>query len=173
MQSPKLLLITGLSGAGKTTIARLLQTRLIERGCAVCLLDGDILRSGLCSDLDFTDQGRTENIRRAGEVARLFLQSRISVIVALIAPFRRDRRWMRSLVGQDFVEIYVNLSLEECEKRDPKGLYKKARQGELELFTGISSCYEPPLHPEIVCDTRTYTPEVCADRIMEYLDDVS
>ncbi|MGA2029967.1 MAG: adenylyl-sulfate kinase [Verrucomicrobiota bacterium] len=146
--------LTGLSGAGKSTIAAQLKQELLARGQPVCVLDGDVLRAGLCSDLGFSPADRKENIRRIGELAKLFAATGVICIVAVISPYRTDRRQARTLIEQGrFIEIYVNAPLEVCERRDPKGLYAKARKGEIAEFTGISSRYEPPEKPEIELHT--------------------
>jgi adenylyl-sulfate kinase len=138
--------LTGLSGAGKSTIAAQLKQELLARGQPVCVLDGDRLRSGLCSDLGFSPEDRKENIRRIGELAKLFAATGVICIVAVISPYRADRRRARTLIEQGrFIEV--------CERRDPKGLYAKARKGEIAEFTGVSSRYEPPEKPEIELHT--------------------
>jgi len=142
--------LTGLSGAGKTTLARALETELRERGQAVSVLDGDCLRRGLCSDLGFSPEDRQENIRRVGEVARLFADAGLICIVALISPYRRERERARAAAPPGrFIEVYVNAPLAVCERRDPKGLYARARAGELKEFTGVSAPYERPAKPEL------------------------
>jgi len=162
--------LTGLSGAGKTTIARGLETALRENGSAVCVLDGDCLRRGLCSDLGFSPEDRQENIRRVGEVARLFAEAGLICIVALISPYRQERDRARAIMGAaGFLEVHVNAPLEVCEQRDPKGLYARARQGELKQFTGISAPYEPPTKPELVLRTDQLTVTECVNRIREKL----
>ncbi|MGF1693697.1 adenylyl-sulfate kinase [Photobacterium kagoshimensis] len=149
-QKPCLLWFTGLSGAGKSTVAGALENRLVELGYHTYLLDGDNVRYGLCRDLGFSTQDRRENIRRIGEVANLMVDSGLIVLSAFISPHREERQMVRELVGKDeFFEVYVDTSLAECEKRDPKGLYKKARAGEIRQFTGIDSEYQVPLQPEI------------------------
>jgi adenylyl-sulfate kinase len=145
---------TGLSGAGKTTISTLVLGRLRTAGVATVLLDGDVLRSGLNSDLGFSDADRTENVRRVGEVARLMADAGLVVLVALISPFRADRDRARALFTPGrFFEIHVDAPLAVAEARDPKGLYRQARQGQVRQFTGIASGYEPPLHAELTVDT--------------------
>ncbi|MCR9248007.1 MAG: adenylyl-sulfate kinase [bacterium] len=144
---------TGLSGSGKSTVARALEERLTAAGRLVYVLDGDNVRHGLCADLDFSDAGRVENIRRIGHVAALFADAGAIVLTAFISPFRQDRATVRELVGDDFVEVHVDAALDVCESRDPKGLYKKARAGEIPKFTGIDSPYEAPENPELKLDT--------------------
>jgi len=144
---------TGLSGSGKSTIANELEIRLNQLGIHTYLLDGDNIRHGLNKNLDFSDEGRKENIRRIGEVAKLFVDAGIIVLTAFISPFREDREDVRKLLNKDeFIEVFVDADLETCESRDPKGLYKKARAGEIKDFTGISSPYEEPNNPEIKID---------------------
>jgi adenylyl-sulfate kinase len=162
--------LTGLSGAGKTTIARALELELRYSGRAVCVLDGDCLRRGLCSDLGFAPEDRQENIRRVGEVARLFADAGMICIVALISPYRGDRARARTAapVGR-FIEVYINAPLAVCEQRDPKGLYARARSGELKDFTGVSAPYEPPPAPEIELRTDQLNVPVCVDKVLETL----
>lgn len=151
---PSTLWLTGLSGAGKSTIAYALERLLLEKGQACCVLDGDNMRNHLCSDLGFTDRDRKENIRRTAEVARLMNDAGMLVITALISPYRDDRAMARALIGADkFVEVHVSTSCEVCEARDPKGLYAKARAGKIPGFTGVSSPYESPLSANIMIDT--------------------
>jgi bifunctional enzyme CysN/CysC len=162
--------LTGLSGAGKSTIANLAEQRLVARGCHTYLLDGDNVRRGLNRDLGFTEHDRVENIRRVAEVARLMVDAGLLVLVAFISPFRAERRTARELFEPDeFVEVYVATPIEVAEARDPKGLYRKARRGELNNFTGIDSPYEPPESPEIHLDTTQLTADAAADRIVAYL----
>lgn len=162
--------LTGLSGAGKTTIATELERRLFLERHHTYLLDGDILRRGLCSDLNFSAQSRTENIRRAGEVAALFADAGCIVIAAFISPLRADReRVRRVLPSGRFIEVFVNAPLAVCEKRDVKGLYVKARAGEIKDFTGISAPYEAPLQPEIELSTDQLTAEQSVEKILAYL----
>jgi len=145
--------LTGLSGSGKSTLANELEIKLNQVGVHTYLLDGDNVRYGLNKNLDFSDEGRKENIRRIGEVAKLFVDAGIVVITAFISPFKEDRDNVRNLLNKDeFIELYVNCDLETCEERDPKGLYKKARTGEIKDFTGINSPYEEPINPEIIID---------------------
>lgn len=149
-QKPAVLWFTGLSGAGKSTVAGALETRLAQLGYHTYLLDGDNVRHGLCRDLGFSEQDRRENIRRIGELAKLMADAGLIVLSAFISPHREERQLVRDLLPEnEFIEVYVNASLEVCEKRDPKGLYKKARAGEIRYFTGIDSEYQAPLTPEI------------------------
>jgi len=161
---------TGLSGAGKSTIAMVLERRLFERGCKTAMLDGDIIRHGLCSDLAFSPADRKENIRRAGETAKLFFEHGSIVLCTFISPFRADRNFVRSLLAPGrFVEIYVKCSLDECQRRDPNGLYEKARSGIIPGFTGIDSPYEEPEQPEIVIDTRESSVDECVNKLEAFL----
>lgn len=163
--------LTGLSGAGKTTVGTELERRLFQAGRHTYMLDGDILRRGLNSDLGFGPDARRENIRRAGEVAVLFADAGCIAIAAFISPYREDReRVRRSLPPGRFVEVYVNAPLEVCEKRDVKGLYAKARANQIKEFTGVSSSYEPPLQPEIEVRTDVLSIEQSVDKILGYLD---
>jgi bifunctional enzyme CysN/CysC len=169
-QNPFCLWLTGLPGAGKSTIANLLEKRLFACGRHAYILDGDNVRQGLSRDLGFSEADRKENIRRAMEVARLFVDAGLVVIVSFISPYRSERDLARARFEPDeFVEIYVDASLEECERRDPKGLYAKARRGELVNFTGIDSDYQPPVAPEIRLDTVAMNPDECVDLILFYL----
>ena len=171
LQKPFCLWLTGLPGAGKSTIANLLERHLFASGRHTYILDGDNIRQGLNRDLGFSEADRVENIRRAMEVARLFVDAGLVVIAAFISPYRAERGLARSRFEPDeFVEIYIDASLEECERRDPKGLYAKARRGELVNFTGIDSDYESPEAPEIHLDTVTKSPDECVDLILLYLD---
>ena len=163
---------TGLSGSGKSTIAVELQTQLFTRGHNVYVLDGDNIRHGLNKNLGFTPGDRAENIRRIGEVAKLFLDAGFLVITSFISPYRKDRDALRdSLSAGDFIEVFVKTSLEECERRDPKGLYKKARTGGIEDFTGISSPYEKPENPELIVSTENESKEACTVSIMRWLEE--
>jgi bifunctional enzyme CysN/CysC len=171
LQKPFCLWLTGLPGAGKSTIANLLEKQLFASGRHTYVLDGDNIRQGLNRDLEFSEADRVENIRRAMEVARLFVDAGLVVIVAFISPYRVERELARSRFEPDeFVEIFVDASLEECERRDPKELYAKARRGELLNFTGIDSDYESPEAPEIHLDTVAKGPDECVDLILLYLD---
>jgi adenylyl-sulfate kinase len=170
-QKPTIIWFTGLSGAGKTTTANLLEQTLFRMGYGIYALDGDVIRQGLCKDLGFSDQDRVENIRRAGEVAKLMIDAGLIVLVSFISPFRKDRQMVRSLVEDgEFVECFVDASLSICEHRDPKGLYKKARAGALKNFTGIDSPYEPPLNPELTLNTELHRPEELAEQVIKYLE---
>lgn len=165
-----ILWFTGLSGAGKSTLAHAVEERLNSIGVNTFVLDGDNVRHGLCSDLGFSDDDRTENIRRIGEIAKLFIDAGIITLTAFISPFRSDRKNVRDLVDRhDFIEVYCNATLMECERRDVKGLYKKARQGEIAQFTGLTSPYESPESPEIEIDTGKDSVEECVDIIVSYL----
>lgn len=161
---------TGLSGSGKSTLAHAVEDRLHALGCRTFVLDGDNIRHGLCGDLGFSDEDRVENIRRIGEVSKLFVEAGVISLTAFISPFRSDRDRVRGLMPHgDFIEIYCKASLEVCEDRDPKGLYKKARAGEIKAFTGISSPYEEPLRPELVIDTGELSLEQSAEQVMDLL----
>ncbi|MTH52677.1 adenylyl-sulfate kinase [Bacillus mangrovi] len=163
---------TGLSGSGKSTIANELARRLYENGVQVYVLDGDNVRHGLNGDLGFSDDDRRENIRRIGEVAKLFTDAGSVVITAFISPFKEDRSQVRTLLGADeFVEVFADCSLEQCEARDPKGLYKKARKGEIKGFTGIDSPYEEPDQPEVRLDSSAKNPAECAEDVLRYLQE--
>lgn len=180
--------LTGLSGCGKSTIANLVDHRLYERGVRSYVLDGDNIRHGLNASgallakrhgeafarrfgLAFSAEDREENIRRIGEVARLFCDAGLIAITAFVSPYRRDRQAVReTLEPGDFVEVFVDAPLEVCESRDPKGLYKKARAGEIRGFTGIDDPYEPPEHPELVLDSAAYDASTLADQLIGYLE---
>ncbi len=160
---------TGLSGAGKSTLAHAVEEKLHRMGCRTFVIDGDNVRHGLCADLGFSDVDRVENIRRVGEVAGLFVQAGVLTLTAFISPFREDRARVRSILGDDFIEVHCDTSLDVCESRDVKGLYKRARAGEISDFTGISSPYEAPEHPELRVDTGTDDLGVCVDQVIAYL----
>lgn len=161
---------TGLSGSGKSTIAHRVERRLIEQGVFAYVLDGDNVRHGLNGDLGFTAEDREENIRRVGEVARLFADAGAVTVSAFISPYRRDRDSVRGLLPDGaFVEVFVDTPLEICEARDPKGLYKKARAGEISNFTGLDAPYETPVDPEIHLRTVELTVDEAADAVVQYL----
>lgn len=161
---------TGLSGSGKSTVANAVAQALFEKNIRNYVLDGDNIRFGLNKNLGFSAEDRTENIRRIGEVSKLFVDSGQVVLTAFISPFKEDRTQVRELLEVDeFVEVYVECPLEECEKRDPKGLYKKARSGEIRDFTGIDSPYEAPENAELVVNTFNQTVEECVETVLAYL----
>jgi len=166
----KILWFTGLSGSGKSTLAHALEERLHDYGTRTYVLDGDNVRRGLCKDLGFSEADRVENIRRIGEVSRLMMDAGLIVMTAFISPFRKDRRIVRTLVDEgDFIEIFCDAPLSVCESRDVKGLYKKARAGEIPEFTGISSPYEKPEQPELVVDSGDATVKECIEQIVAFL----
>lgn len=168
-QRPVILWFTGLSGSGKSTLADRVEQELHQRGFKTYLLDGDNIRHGLNNNIDFTEEGRRENIRRIGEVAKLFLDAGIIVLTAFISPFREDRDKVRQLVNEgEFIEIHVDCPIEVCEQRDVKGLYAKARKGEIPNFTGISSPFETPLQAEITVHTDTEALDACVNKILDY-----
>ena len=160
---------TGLSGSGKSTVANAVEKKLNAMGRLTYLLDGDNVRTGLCADLGFSDSDRQENIRRVSHVAKLFLDANLITLVSFISPFRAERRFARDLLGADFIEVFVNAPIEVCEQRDPKGLYKKARRGEIPQFTGISSPYETPEKAEIVLKTGETTLGESVEQVLGYL----
>lgn len=163
---------TGLSGSGKSTISVELEKALYEKGIRSYRLDGDNIRHGLNKNLGFSDEDRTENIRRIGEVSKLMVDAGLFTLTAFISPFRADRDEVRQLVENgEFIEVYVKASVETCEERDPKGLYKKARAGEIKDFTGIDSPYEEPADPEIVLDTNISSVEEAVRQLLEYLEE--
>jgi bifunctional enzyme CysN/CysC len=168
---PAALWFTGLSGSGKSTIANLVERELHERGVRTFLLDGDNVRHGLNRDLGFSDAERVENVRRVGEVAKLFVEAGTIVLCSFISPFRAERRMVRELFSEgEFLEIFVDTPLEDCIARDPKGLYVKALAGQIDNFTGISSPYEPPEHAEIVIETHGRDPAEAAQAIIADLE---
>jgi bifunctional enzyme CysN/CysC len=170
-QVPRCVWFTGLSGSGKSTVANLLEKRLHAAGRHTILLDGDNIRHGLNRDLGFSEADRVENLRRVSEVAKLMVDAGLIVLVSFISPYRSERRAARELFAPgEFVEVHVNTPMEECERRDVKGLYAKARRGELKNFTGIDSPYEAPENAEIVIDTSVDAPEDCALRVMRHID---
>ncbi|RDH90367.1 MAG: adenylyl-sulfate kinase [endosymbiont of Seepiophila jonesi] len=161
---------TGLSGSGKSTLAHALEEQLHQRGGRTYVFDGDNVRHGLCGDLGFSAEDRKENIRRIGEMAKLFVEAGVIALTAFISPFTDDRKNVRKLFdNDDFIEIYCHCSIEECERRDVKGLYKRARAGEISDFTGISSPYEVPENPEVSIDTENNTLEVCVEQLLEIM----
>ena len=165
-----ILWFTGLSGAGKSTLAHAVEERLHQLGCRTYVLDGDNVRHGLCGDLGFSAADRTENIRRIGEVAKLMIDAGVIALTAFISPFRADRERVRGMVMHgEFIEIYCHCPVEVCETRDVKGLYQRARAGEVKEFTGISSPYEAPLKPELTVDTATQPLDACVTQVLDYL----
>lgn len=170
-QTGTILWFTGLSGSGKTTLSIALENLLFQRNALVTILDGDIVRSGLNQDLGFSAEDRKENIRRIGEVAKLLASQAFLVTVAFISPFREDRELIRQSVEDGrFIEVFIDCPLQVCEERDTKGLYKKARKGEIGDFTGISSPYEPPVSPEILLKTAENSVEECVGQIIQFLE---
>ena len=168
-QKSKVIWLTGLSGSGKSTIANELAVKLQNEGKLAYILDGDNIRMGLCKDLGFSDDDRKENIRRIGEVAKLIADTGVIVITAFISPFIEERNNAKNIIGEDFIEVFVDASLEICESRDPKGFYKKARNGEIPKFTGISSPYEKPLNPDIYINSGDMSVVECSDFIFNNL----
>jgi adenylylsulfate kinase len=162
---------TGLSGAGKSTLAHAVEEELHQRGCLTFVLDGDNVRHGLCADLGFSEADRTENIRRIAEMAKLFVEGGVITLTAFISPFRRDRERARALLNPgDFIEVYCHCPLEVCEERDVKGLYQRARKGEIPEFTGISSPYEEPENPELAVQTGKESVESCVGKVIAVLE---
>ncbi len=169
-QKPKVIWFTGLSGSGKSTLATHLEFQLYSQNFKTYLLDGDNVRVGLNKDLDFSDDSRKENIRRIGEVSKLFLDAGLVVLSAFISPFEEDRNQVKTIVGpQNFLEIFVDCPLEICEQRDVKGLYKRARLGEVKNFTGISSPYERPLNPDITVNTQVQSLNESLILLIDYI----
>jgi len=167
-----ILWFTGLSGAGKSSLAHAVEEELHQLRCRTFVFDGDNVRHGLCADLGFSAEDRVENIRRVGEMSKLFIETGVIALTAFISPFLNDRARVRSLVPHgDFLEIYCRCSLEICEQRDVKGLYKRARAGEIKDFTGISSPYEEPIDPELIVETGTLTMEESVAQVMQLLRD--
>lgn len=159
-QNPKVIWMTGLSGAGKTTLSEMIQKELRKKGYFTKIFDGDVIRTGLCKDLQFTEEDRIENIRRIAEVTRIFLDSGIIVICSFISPTHEMRSLAKEIIGENrFMEVFVNAPFEVCEQRDVKGLYARARKGEIKNFTGIDSPYEPPLKPDIEVRTDLWSIE--------------
>ena len=165
-----LLWFTGLSGSGKSTLANLVEMELHKRGISTFSLDGDNIRQGINKDLSFAPEDRTENIRRIAEIAHLMVDAGVVTLAAFVSPYIKDRENIKSIVGdENFIEIYINTSLDECERRDVKGLYKKARAGEIKNMTGISAPYEAPQHPDIEIVTDHQTIETSVDTILEFI----
>ena len=165
-----LIWFTGLSGSGKSTIANLLEVKLHKNAINTYILDGDNIRKGINKNLTFSKEDRKENIRRVSEISNLFIDAGIVVLAAFVSPFRSDREKIKKVVGQDnFIEVYINTSLEECERRDVKGLYKKAREGSLKNFTGINSPYEAPLNPDIEVNTEMISLENAVEEIAKLI----
>lgn len=159
---------TGLSGSGKSTIAHALEKRLHQAGCRTYVFDGDNVRHGLCSDLGFSPEDRSENIRRIGEMVKLFLDAGVIALTAFISPFTGDRQKVRRLLDDgDFIEIYCRCPIEVCEQRDVKGLYRRARTGEIKNYTGIGSPYEEPENPDLILDTHEHSLETCVDKVFD------
>jgi bifunctional enzyme CysN/CysC len=169
-QSTHTIWFTGLSGSGKSTLANALEQRLVSMGRHTMLLDGDNIRMGLNKNLGFTQEDRVENIRRIAEVSKLMNDAGLIVLTAFISPFKRDRDNARKIIGKDFFEVYVSTPIEECERRDIKGLYERARKGEIAHFTGISSPYEPPTNPELTINTKDMDVEKSVDYIVMNLE---
>ncbi|MES2980019.1 MAG: adenylyl-sulfate kinase [Pseudomonadota bacterium] len=169
-QKPMAIWFTGLSGAGKSTVANAVESVLHARGYATYLLDGDNVRHGLCRDLGFADSDRAENVRRVGESARLMVDAGLVVLASFISPSLRERNAVRArFEAGEFFEIYISTPLDICEKRDPKGLYRLARRGELKLFTGISSLYEPPVQPDLQLDTSQLCLADCVEQVVTFI----
>ncbi len=165
-----ILWLTGLPSSGKSTLANEVEKELIRNSCRTYILDGDNIRMGLCKDLGFSAEDREENIRRIGEVSKLFMNAGVIVLSAFVSPYRVDRDAVRKLVEKgEFVEIFVDCSVDQCEQRDVKGLYKKAREGVIKGFTGIDDPYEEPLNPEIKVDTENFSIDECKQQILGYL----
>lgn len=167
----KVIWLTGLSGSGKTTVARMLEKRLHEKNIPCYVLDGDNVRHGLNGDLGFSPENREENIRRVGEVAKLFYDAGVTVIASFISPYKKHRDAIRKSIGKNFVEVFLNCSIDECERRDVKGLYKKAKEGKISDFTGVSAPYEIPENPELVLNTEQQAPEETSKHVLNYILD--
>lgn len=169
---PVILWFTGFSGSGKSTVAGALESALHQQGVHTYLLDGDNVRHGLCKDLGFSDEDRVENIRRVGELSKLMVDAGLVVLTAFISPFQAERDMVRNLVGDgEFIEVFLDTPLDVCEQRDPKGLYKKARAGEIKHFTGIDSDYQVPVNPEVRIDTSANSLEQSVQQLVAYLKD--
>ncbi|MDZ7642096.1 MAG: adenylyl-sulfate kinase [Desulfurivibrio sp.] len=173
-QQNMVLWFTGLSGSGKSTLAHAVEERLYELGRLTYVFDGDNVRQGLCSDLSFSPEGRQENLRRIAEMVKLFLDAGIICLTAFISPLRDDRQHCRELIDCGrFFEIYVKCSLEECERRDVKGLYQMAREGKIKNYTGVSAPYEAPEQPDLTLETDRHTLEECVNQVVEFATDVA
>jgi adenylylsulfate kinase len=169
-QNSMVLWFTGLSGSGKSTIAHAVEEELYQQGRLTYVFDGDNVRHGLCSDLSFSPEGRKENLRRISEMVKLFLDAGIICLTAFISPLDQDRQYCRKLINSNrFFEIYVKCSLKECEKRDVKGLYKLARQGKIQNYTGISAPYEEPVQPDLILETDNYSLQNCVSEILDFI----
>ena len=167
-----ILWFTGLSGSGKSTLAHVLEERLHQQGCKTFVFDGDNVRHGLSRNLGFSKEDRKENIRRIGEMCKLFIEAGVIALTAFISPYREDRAMIRKIVEEyDFIEIHCDCSLEACESRDVKGLYAKARRGEITSFTGISDPYQTPENPELSINTENNSIEECVEKILSYLEE--
>ena len=168
-----ILWFTGLSGSGKSTLAHALEEELHQRGCRTFVCDGDNVRHGLCGDLGFSDEDRAENVRRIGQMAKLFVEGGVIALTAFISPFRVDRQRVRMMVdnSKDFIEVFCDCPLEICEQRDVKGLYQRARRGEIPDFTGISSPYETPQNADLIVKTSKYTVEQCVQKVLALLEE--
>lgn len=164
-----ILWFTGLSGSGKTTLSTAVAQKLNALNYHTILLDGDVIRSGLCKDLGFSQDDRSENIRRIGEVAKLFMQAKVVAVCAVITPLQKNRDFLRNLIGINYIEIYCKCSLDVCEARDIKGHYKRARAGEIKGFTGIDSVYEEPYQPNVIVDTANQSVDESANIIISYI----
>ncbi len=163
---------TGLSGSGKSTLCHAVEEQLHQRGCRTYVFDGDNVRHGLCGDLGFSPEDRNENIRRIGEMAKLFLEAGVIVLTAFISPYRAQRQWVRSLVGaENFIEVYCHCPVEVCEQRDVKGHYRRARAGEIKEFTGISAPYEEPEQADLVLDTAKASLDECVEQVLALLSE--
>lgn len=170
--NPCVIWLTGLSGSGKSTLANYIEQYLYDNKISSYILDGDSVRTGLCKDLTFSDIDRKENIRRVAEVSKLMLDTGMVVIVSLISPFADDREIARTIIGEKFNEVYIDCSLNVCEGRDPKGLYKKARAGSIKFFTGIDSGYDVPTHPECVIDTASLTITESGNKLIDFVSKI-
>lgn len=169
-QNPMVIWFTGLSGSGKTTLSDALEKELFILGFKTYILDGDKIRDGLCKDLGFSEEDRTENIRRVGEVAKLMMNSGLIILAAFITPFEKDRQMLREMIGSDnFIQVFVDCPLVICEQRDVKGLYKKARLGEVKRFTGISSPFEVPLKSDLILKTNEKEKEALLDTLTDFI----